>query len=328
LRVADAESPYVVGLLGRSPAGEGMSRVTLVLVDVSHAPAVLVGRHDFDARVSVLSGVFTLRSDSGEPIVLAELTGPGATTACGWLLAPSRPRFLCAPKLSGPSRFDVRQGELLETWEATFPPAELVPSARSGRVLRFSTTAGWNEADGFRCLAAPLDEAILGAGSGALRRWQYDSVRRLARAARRASDTLDNEEAERLLREAIAADACDPEPWRLLGRLQFQRGNAAEGAPALAVAVALASHDAPPLVDLADALVDLETSRAADQEAFARTRKILARPASTRGLAERADAPRVLARSLYELYLERTAGEEALHQARRRRVEAQLQILR
>ncbi|MBM4266529.1 MAG: hypothetical protein FJ144_07965 [Deltaproteobacteria bacterium] len=327
LKAVSDDSPYVVGLLAGGASPETRSRATALLIDVGHEPAVLVGRHDFDARVTKLEGALDLRTEAGEPLVLAVMTGPGATTACGWLLAEKRPRFLCAPKLSAPSRYDVIAGELVESWEATFPPPDLVPGARTGRVMRFATT-GWDEVDGFRCLARPLDESVLASGPGELRRWQRDTVARLAKAARRANDALHKEEAERFLHDAIAADACDEKPWRLLGRLEFESGQAAKGAPSLAVAVALESYEAAPLVDLADALADLETSNADDQAAFESTRKILERPASIRPLAERAKDPHALARSLYQLYLERTSEAAAMHEPRRRRVESQLRTLR
>ena len=194
-------------------------------------------------------------------------------------------------------------------------------------MFRLSSAGRWAEVDSFRCLGRPLPDALEEAGRHGVRRWQRDTVRRLTRVAVHESGTFDDERATRLLRDAVLVDACDAEPWRLLGRLEFQAGRTADAAPALAAAVALDSHDPAPVVDLADALVGLDVSTPAGAEAFGLTRELLARPLAMRSLVGGASSPKILARDLYQSYLERTQPSAAQHHSRRRRVEAQLDLL-
>ena len=322
VRDPEVGSPYVLALRALSGGG-----ALLGLVDVRVAPGVLIGRHDFTLGPMALTDAFVLRTSTGEPAILAALDGVDGASACGWWLSARHPRFLCAPKVARDSDFDQVGGVLLESWETDFPPPPLAEPTRTGRMIRLTPAGRWAEIDGFRCLGRPLAEVVEEAGSRGVRRWQRDMVGRLVRVARHQSDTFHDERAEALLEDAIAVDACDAGPWRLLGRLRFQSGQTESATPALAAAVALDSHEAAPLVDLADAVVGLDVSTPAGTEAWDTTRVLLARSSATRRLAEGAPGPKALARSLYLAYLERTAESADRHRTRRRRVEQQLQLL-
>ncbi len=318
--------PYVLAL---APIEDGDERrgAMLALVDVTQESGVLLGRHDFASGPMEVRHAMVVSTVEGEPAVLAELVGPEESSTCGWWLAARRPRFLCAPKVGGPSRYEAYGDLLVESWQTDFPPPALSEPTRTGRMVRLSPRGRWAEVDSFRCLGRPLSDVRSEAGRGGVRRWQRDSVRRLSRVALHQSRTFDDERASGLLRDAIAIDACDAEPWRLLGRLDFQAGRTATAAPALAAAVALDSHDAAPLVDLADALIGLNTATESGQAAWRATLDVLARPLATRSLVAAPTSPKALARGLYESYLERTEETAGRHHSRRRRVHQQLEVL-
>ena len=319
-------SPYLMALVPIA-LGEGRDGALLALVDVTQKPGVLLGRHDFVSGPMTARKALVVHTMRGEPAILAELDGEKESMTCGWWLAEKRPRFLCAPKIAGESRYETYRDELVESWETEFPPAGLAEPTRTGRMLRLSPAGRWTEVDSFRCLGRPLAESLEEAGRHRLRRWQRDTVRRLSRVALHESRAFADERASRLLRDAVIVDACDAEPWRLLGRLEFQAGRMASAAPPLAAAVALDSHNPAPLVDLADALVALDVSTQGGAEAWALTCQLLARPPATRALVDGVTGPKVLARDLYKSYLERTEETAVRHHSRRRRVEGQLQVL-
>lgn len=299
----------------------------LGLVDVRTDPGVLVGRHDFPVGAGGVRGVFVLESAVGDPVVLAELEGPRASSMCGWWISRRSPRFLCAPKIAGPSTYAVVEGLLVESWETDFPPEALSAPTRTGRMFRLSAAGRWAEVDSFRCLGRPLAEIAKDAPRGEIRRWQRDSIHRYARVARHQSEAFEDERATELLRDAVTVDACDAQPWRLLGRLEYQAGRMDRAVPALAAAAALDSREPATLVDLADALVALDAGTVAGKEAFSTARTVLNRPAATRDLASSAPSPKVLARDLYRAYLDRTETAAARHFTTRRRVEGQLAVL-
>lgn len=319
-------SPYVFATMPlRAAAGRGGT--LFGLVDVRANPGVLVGRHDFPVGDVQIGAPLSLETTTRQPVLLAELAAPSESSTCGWWISPQRPRFLCAPKVARASIHSVVDGLLVESWETEFPPLSVAPPTRTGRMVRLSPAGRWAEIDSFRCLGKPLAEATAEATRGGVRRWQRDSIRRLTRVARHRSETFDDERASSLLRDAIAIDSCDADPWRLLGRLEYQAGRTAVAVPALAAAVALDSRDPASLVDLADALVALDVGSEEGREAFSAAQEMLARPPSTRTLVEAPVGPKALARGLYETYLEQTDATAARHHSRRRRVEGQLEVL-
>lgn len=312
-------SPYVLAL--RSEPGAG---ALFGVVDVRTDPGQLVGRHDFSSSSASADTVLSLRSASGDLVLLARLDLSGEAAACGWWLVPGRPQFVCAPRIDGTSTLAASRGDLIESWASRYPPPSVADPGRTGRVLQLSPVGRWSEIDGFRCLVRPLADVLTETRVGRIRRWQRDTVRRLTRVALHQSRTFEDDRAAGLLRDALEVDACDAEPWRLLGRLQFQRGQYDDATPALAMAVGLRSRDPAPLVDLADALVEVDAATAAGERAWAQTKEILARPTSTRALAAGAGGPTSLAARLYRAYLERTETSAERHRATRRRVEQQL----
>lgn len=319
-------TPYVLAISSLGTTG-GREATMLALIDVRQSPGVLVGRHDFPVGPVQVDGAFLIETTGGEPTVLATLDAPKESSTCGWWIAARRPRFLCAPKVAGHSEYDVVEGLLVESWQTDFPPSSLAEPTRTGRMVRLSSAGRWAEVDSFRCLGRPLLEVAAEARRGGVRRWQRDSIRRLSRVAHHQSEVFDDERAVALLRDAIAIDACDAQPWRLLGRLEYEAGHTVAAVPALAAAVALDSRDPAPLVDLADALVGLDASTPEGAEAFDVAVEVLARPALTRGLVQAPTGPKALARGLYGTYLEATESVATRHHSRRRRVESQLQVL-
>lgn len=319
-------TPYVLAV---APLGAtaGRPATMLALIDVRQSPGVLVGRHDFPVGPVQIDQAFLMETTAGEPTVLAALDAPKESSTCGWWISARRPRFLCAPKVAGPSEYDVVEGLLVESWQTDFPPPSLAEPTRTGRIVSLTSAGRWAEVDSFRCLGRPLLDVAAEAPRGGIRRWQRDSTRRLIRVAHHQSKAFDDERAVGLLRDAITIDACDAEPWRLLGRLEYQAGDTTAAVPVLAAAVALDSRDPAPLVDLADALVGLDAGTSEGAEAFDVAVEVLARPATTRGLVQAPTGPKALARGLYRAYLEATEPVAARHRTRRRRVEGQLQVL-
>lgn len=327
LHDAGSTTPYVLATSSLGADGVGRPATMLGLVDVRADPGVLLGRHDFAFGPVQVGKVAVLETATGDPVVLAELSGPREASMCGWWISPRGPRFLCAPKITGPSKYEVIEGLLVESWQTDFPPPSLSAPTRTGRMFRLSPSGRWSEIDSFRCLGRPLRDVAAETHRGGIRRWQRDSIRRFARVARHQSDAFEDERATNILRDAVAVDACDAEPWRLLGRLEYQAGRAERAVPALAAAVALDSREPAALVDLADALVALDPETPEGEEALATALELLARPASTRDLAQSATAPDELARGLYRSYLDQTEAVAARHVTTRRRVEGQLQAL-
>ncbi len=315
--------PYAVVLQNRGPGNAG-DRWLLALVDVRRDPGTFLGRHDFIGVGVGLGRAFALATERGDAVVLAEMEEGQGVRACGWWLPAGSPRFLCAPKVVGPSRYDTVGALLVESWPADFPP---MPEGRiplTGRMFRLSPTGRWSEVEGFRCLGLRLEEAVAEAGGVGLRRWQRDGVARRVRVALRESRAFDDEQAIELLRDAIVIDSCAAEPWRLLGRLEFQAGRNGRAVPALATAVSLASHEDAPLVDLADALAAIDIDGPEAREALMAARELLARSRRNQPLVLNVSTTRQLARVLYHTYLERTADAPDRHRSRRRRVQRQL----
>lgn len=326
LREPPQPSPFVVAVESFADP-QGGDEVMLALVDVTTEPGRLIGRHDFAGGPVEAGDALALEAATGEPIVLVALRSAVESSTCGWWIRAGRPRFLCAPRIRGPSRHRAVGDALIESWSTDYPPEPLASPTVTGRMLRLTPAGRWSEVDSFRCLGRPLDDVLVEAGRIGVRRWQRDSIRRLTRVARHQSRTFADDRAVGLLRDAIAIDACDAIPWRLLGRLEFQRGNSEVAAATLAIAVSLDSHEPATLVDLADALVGLDVTTPEGREALALVGRGLERSASTRSLRAPGAGPKQLARALYESYLDRTADAPERHRSRRRRVERQLQVL-
>jgi cytochrome c-type biogenesis protein CcmH/NrfG len=160
-------------------------------------------------------------------------------------------------------------------------------------------------------------------------------VRQRVVAARHASAELDTDRALALLRDALSIDGCDATAWRLLGRLEFERGRAARAAPALAVALSLTAGEPATMVDLADALAVLNTASATGAASLATVLEALESHGNTRAVVDdarqklegRATA-RGLAIALYESFLERTSAEDPRLEAARRRAGEQVGSMR
>lgn len=348
--------PQGVQLASLAPVGDGtrwtMALATpngarpgspphLLLFDVSTTEGLLLGEHDFGDGIgdagqapSRLGRTLVVEAASEEPVVLVELLPPGDASdaqvgACGWWLRRRRAAFLCAPRLTPTSRYDVRRGQLVETWSVDGVGGRAAGDAgrTSGRVLRF-VDGQWQESDSFRCLGKPLQEAFHEAGLRTLAEWQLDSARRLTRAATRAADALDTDLALSRLRDALAIDGCAPETWRVLGRLEYEAGRP-DAAQTLAVAVALAPRDDAVLVDLADAVAGLDPANPAQRDAWHGVLGVLGDRPSTRAWVEGSggSSPRALAATLYRVYLERTSTSDEWLAARRRKVEEKLAAL-
>lgn len=313
----------------------------LLLFDVSAPDGVLLGEHDFGlaapevpppARIG--RALLVDAASREEPVVLAELLFPeGARDplfgACGWWLRRRHATFLCAQRLTPTSRFETRDGELVETWKVDPLGGAATGNAgrSSGRVLRFAD-GQWQESDTFRCLGTPLEQAWKQAGRQPLATWQQETVRTLTKSATRAAGGLDTETAAARLRDALAIDGCAPETWRLLGRLEFEAGKPG-AARTLAMALALAPRDDGVLLDLADSLAILRTDVEPQRESWRDAVAILGDRPATRAWTDGAagKSPRALARVLYETYLARTSPEDEWLQVRRRRVEEKLAAL-
>jgi hypothetical protein len=321
---------------------DGARAPHLVLIDVSGESGFVVGEHEFDlgrertgtAAPVKISRAVSLGGDGGEPVVLAELLGGGEGDAslfgfCGWSLG-RRPEFQCAPRLGSSSRYEVRDGELVESWtvDSAGVRTEAKAGTRSGRVLRFAD-GRWAETDGFRCLGRPLAEAFAEAGRQSISAWQRETVRRLTQAAKRESDALETDVAIARLQGALEVDGCAPEVWRVLGRLEFEAGRP-KAAATLAVAMVLAPRDDAVVLDLADALAVLDTRRPEQRESWHTAVAVLDARATTRGFVQGAGgkSPAALALALYRAFLERTPADDDRLRARRRRVEQKVETLR
>lgn len=313
----------------------------LLLLDVSAPEGVLLGEHDFGLaagetpRPARLGRALLLDASSrDEPVVLGELLPPeGArdelSGACGWWLRRRRAMFLCAPHLTPTSRFEARDGRLVETWQVGALGGRATGDTRrvSGRVLRFDD-GQWQESDAFRCLGIPLGQAWKEAGRQPLGTWQQETVRTLVKSATRAAGGLETATATARLRDALAIDGCVAETWRVLGRLEFEAGQPG-AARTLAVALALAPRDDGVLIDLADALAVLRADLEPQRETWRDVVAVLGERPATRGWLEGSAgrSPRALARTLYETYLARTSPDDEWLQGRRRRVEEKLATL-
>jgi len=312
----------------------------LVVVDVSPPQGVVLGEHDFGLEQpgavapTRLGRTFLLDESPEDPVVLAELFLPDGERdpyfgACGWWLRRRKPAFLCAPRLTPDSRFDVHRGELVESWSVDSVGARVPSKAGShtGRKLRF-VEGRWQETDSFRCVGRPLAEAFQEAGSATLSEWQQDTVRRLTKAATRAGDELETDVAIARLQDALAADGCSPETWRLLGRLEFEAGRP-QAAATLAVALALAPHAEAALVDLADALAVLDVAKPPQRESWHSALAVLGSRPSTRVYTDGAanKSPRALAAVLCRAFLARTSADDEWQLSRRQKVEHKLELL-
>ncbi|MFM7143150.1 MAG: hypothetical protein ACKO2K_14685 [Alphaproteobacteria bacterium] len=317
-------------------AGEGgLVRDRLLLFDLGPTPGVIVGEHDFgaddlgtpgagDSRPRV-SATFEAMSDTAEPLLLAEIEGRGRTLACGWWFERSRSRFVCAPSIGGPARYRLVDRDLFETWEAELPGDGGVPdvSGTSGRSLHL-VGGRWREEDPFRCLGWSIEDALREAGAQGIASWQARGVQQRVAAAERAADALEPRTARSLLRDAVVIDGCDPNTWRLLGRLEFENGDAASAAPALAMALALRPNEPAALLDLADALAVLDSGSQAGSAALRRTTDTLRRRRETAAIVERGGrrGARGLAAACYRAFLGATTSDPRLEVARRHATEA------
>lgn len=329
---------YALGLASAVRDGKPASP-HLVLVDVATPKGLLVGDHDFGDEpgagpITGLGRAFYLDASPGEPVALVELfKGDGEHDSplgvCGWTLGARRLGFLCAPRLTPDSRFDVHQGQLVESWSVDAVGVQIASRAgtRSGRQLRFAD-GRWQETDSFRCLGRPLPEAFKRAGTQTLLAWQQDTVRRLTKAATRSAELLDTDVATARLQDALATDGCAPETWRILGRLEFDAGRP-QAAATLAVAVALAPADDGALLDLADALAVLDVAKPQQRDSWRSTVAILGARGPTRAWLEggSGNAPRALAATLYRTFLARSATGNAWLEPKRRKVEQKLEAL-
>ncbi|HZR85012.1 MAG TPA: hypothetical protein VFD92_28210 [Candidatus Binatia bacterium] len=267
-------------------------------------------------------------SDDGQPIELAVVAHGADSVACGWWIRRHGTRFVCAPQIGGPSTYRVVDGALVEEWQAALPGSGGLAgvSGKSGRVLGVYG-GSWRETDRFQCLGRPLEQARRDAGVAGVGAWQTGAVRERVSGARRAAQALDTDQAVGLLQDALAIDGCDPDAWRMLGRLEFERGRAAEAVPALAVGLALAPRDTPATVDLADALVVLNAGPPAGQASLSAAVEALDSHGTTHEIVEKARAasggntpsPRALAAALYSSFLERTDENDPRVAGARRR---------
>lgn len=312
----------------------------LVLFDVASPAGVVLGEHDFGLEQpgmpppSRLERTFLLDASPDEPVVLADLlraedAPERAFGACGWWLRRRKAAFLCAPRLTPDSRYDVHQGQLVESWSVDSVGSQLPAKAgkQSGRKLRF-VDGRWQETDSFRCLGRPVTEALKEAGRQPLETWQRDGVRRLTQSATRASEQLETDVAIARLQDALAIDGCAGDTWRLLGRLEFQAGKPAAAAT-LAVAFALAPRDDAVMIDLADALAGLDPAKPAQRDVWHSVVAVLDGRGTTRPYVEGASgaSPRAVAASLYRTFLERTSPDDEWLASRRRKVEEKLAAL-
>jgi hypothetical protein len=312
----------------------------LVLFDVGSLHGLLIGEHDFGLdkpgvqKPARVGRTLLLDASPDEPVVLAELLlaegeRPPLFGACGWWLRRRKPTFLCAPRLTPDSRFEVHQGQLIESWsvDAVGGQAAAEAGTRSGRQLRF-VDGHWQETDSFRCLGRPLADAFKEAGTQSLLGWQQDTVQRLTKAATRAADSLETEVATSRLKDALAVDGCTPETWRVLGRLEFDAGRP-QASATLAVALVLAPRDDAALVDLADALAVLDVNKPPQLDSWHSTLAVLGDRAVTRSWIEgpAGKSPHALAGALYTTFLERTSESDEWLAARRRKVEQKLEAL-
>lgn len=309
----------------------------LVLFDIGTTSGVLLGEHDFGLEQpgtpppTRLERTFLLDAEPDEPVVLAELFGADGERdpffgACGWWLRRRKAAFLCAPRLTPDSRYALHQGQLVESWPVDSVGAQLPGKAgkQSGRKLRF-VDGRWQESDSFRCVGRPLDEAFAEAGRRTVEDWQQDSVRRLTKAAVRASEQLETDVAIARLQDALAVDGCAAETWRLLGRLEFQAARPGAAAT-LAVAFALAPRDDAVMIDLADALATLDVAKPAQRDSWHSVVAVLGSRGTTRSYVEggAGSTPRGLAAALYRAFLARTPADDEWRAARRRKVEEKL----
>jgi hypothetical protein len=307
----------------------------LLLLDLGPEPGVIVGEHEFGAGDLGVSGsddaspriatTFEAASDTAEPLLLAEIEGRGRTLACGWWFERSRSRFVCAPSIGGPSRYRLVDRALFETWEAELPGDGGVPGVRgtSGRSLHL-VGGRWREEDPFRCLGWSIEDALREAGTQGIASWQTRGVQQRVAAAMRAADDLEPGTARSLLRDAVAIDGCDANAWRILGRLEYENGNAAAAAPALAMAVALRPNEPAALLDLADALAVLDSGSTAGSTALRRTTDTLRRRPATAALVSRGGrrGARGLAAACYRGFLGATVRDPRLEVARRHAAES------
>jgi len=329
---------YVLGLATGQRDGKKFGP-NLVLFDISTKQGLLLGEHDFgdqpgDSAPAKLGRALLLDTAPDEPVVLGELFLPeGASEpffgACGWWLRRRKPTFLCAPRLTPDSRFEVHHGQLVESWSVDVVGAKIASKAgtRSGRQLHF-VDERWQETDNFRCLGLPIAEAFKEAGTQTVAIWQQETVRRLTKAATRAAESLETDVATARLQDALATDGCVPDTWRLLGRLEFEAGRP-QAAATLAVALALAPRDDAVLIDLADALAILDVAKPPQRDSWHSTLTILGERATTRAWVEgdNGKSPRALAIALYRAFLERTSASDEWLAARRRKVEQKLDAL-
>lgn len=320
--------------LALAVAGQESGSATLRLFDLGATPGTLVAAHRFGTG-SVAGGgparideVFELLDPSGRSAVFAELVSrEGVRTLCGWRLSARRPELLCAPSFGKRSRYRAHRGALLETWPSGAPTEPLRPAGISGRTLVL-TDDGWRELDAFRCLSQDLERALAEAEPQRLGRWQRNQIASRRSAAFRAIDRLEAKAAAALLEDALAIDACDVDTWRILGRLQREAGHAEQAVPTLAVAVALRPHGEAAVLDLADALVDLDAA-SEHEPAWSRACDVLMSRKGVRAvLGDRSvERPRDLARILYEYFLVLTERSAPRLGPQRRRARAQLERL-
>lgn len=313
----------------------GPARDRLLLFDLGPGTGVIVGEHEFGvddlgppeggAAVPSIAKTFETMSDTAEPLLLASIEGRGRTLACGWWFERSRSRFVCAPSIGGPAEYRLVEHELFETWEAELPGDGGVPrvSGTSGRSLHL-VGGRWREDDPFRCLGWTIEDALREAGAQGIATWQSRGVQQRVAAAERAADSLDLGTARSLLRDAVVIDGCEPNTWRLLGRLEYESGNAAAAVPALAMAAALRPNEPAALLDLADALAVLDSGSSAGSSAMRRATDVLRRrPATARLVAKGGRlGARGLAAACYRGFLGATAHDPRLGVARRHAAES------
>jgi hypothetical protein len=162
-------SRYAVALARASRGGKTIGP-NLMLFDVSIPTGLLLGEHDFGDQPSGkgparLGRAFLVDGPPDEPVVLVELFADEQESepsfgVCGWWLDRRKPTFLCVPRLTPQSRFDVYEGQLVESWSVDAIGVQVASKAgtRSGRRLRFDD-GRWQETDSFRCLGKPVAEA-------------------------------------------------------------------------------------------------------------------------------------------------------------------------
>jgi hypothetical protein len=327
-------SRYAFAVELASP-GAGAARDRLYLFDLAPNPGVIVGEHEFGpdelgtageaagAPVRV-TATFEVMSDAAEPLVLAEIEGRGRVVACGWWFERRRSRLVCAPSIGGASHYRLVDRRLFEIWEADLPGDGGVSgvAGTSGRSLHL-VGGRWREEEPFRCLGWKLEDALREAGSQGIANWQTRGVQQRVAAATRAAEELDLATARSLLRDAVAIDGCATTSWRLLGRLEFDNGDAAAAAPALALAIALKPREPAAALDLADALAVLQTGNPTGSASFHRTVETLHHAEATARIVERGArrGARGVAVAFYQAYLDATVGDPRLDTQRRHAVE-------